>query len=70
MANYYSVKCSYQLEQYYHRRQSSHDHNTQAQFVTDAKAAAAAAWGTTTDNISTSNIQQNVSDTKVNSIEI
>ncbi|MDP9106740.1 MAG: hypothetical protein M3N49_12525 [Candidatus Eremiobacteraeota bacterium] len=71
MAKYYSVKCSYGVNsQFYDRAQSAHAHNTQATFVTDAKAAYAVAQGTTADQISTTQIQSNLSTPKTNSLTI
>lgn len=70
MAKYFSVKCSYVNSQFYHRKQTAHDHNTQAQFVVDAKAAAATLWSVGTDDITTTQIQSNISDPHVNSEEI
>ena len=71
MAQYYSVKCSYGAnEQYYHKSYAKHDHNAQARFVTAAKDAMATANGTTSDNISTTQIQSGQSRPKTNSIEL
>ncbi len=70
MAKYYSVKCAYINSQFYHRKQSVHNHDEQETFVTDAKAKAATLWNTTVNDIDTTQLQSNISDPHVNSIEI
>lgn len=70
MANYFSVKCAYVNSQFYHRKQTAHAHNTQAQFVVDAKTTAATLWNVGTNDISTTQIQSNISNPHVDSEEI
>ncbi|MGB7604084.1 MAG: hypothetical protein WBL93_01275 [Lutisporaceae bacterium] len=75
MANYYSIKCAYVNSQFYHRKQTAHAHNTQDNFVTDAKAEAVKTWKTPINNINenditTTQIQSNISNPHVGSIEI
>lgn len=75
MAKYYSVKCAYINSQFYHRKQKDHNHDAQEDFVTDAKAKAVKTWKTPTNNITenditTTQIQSNIPDPHVGSIEI
>ena len=71
MAKYFSVKCSHGVNsQFYDRVQPAHSHDAQAIFVTDAKTAYATAQGTTVDQITTTQIQSNLSNPKPNSLTI